>query len=68
MSYPLTLNKAQSQAAPYNYIWTTRGTRTVVQKYIGTSTYPFEGADDTEALRKINAHEGERSQTGHSVH
>lgn len=68
MSYPLTLNKAQSQATPYFYIWTVRGTRTVVGKYTGSSMIWFEGADDTEALRKINAHEGERSQTGHSVH
>lgn len=28
----------------------------------------FEGADDTEALRKINAHEGERSAAGKPVH
>jgi hypothetical protein len=68
ISYPLALTKAQSQATPYFYIWTTRGTRTVVGKYTGTSTIWFEGADDTEALRRINAHEGERSALGKPVH
>lgn len=68
MAYPLTLTKVSSQASPYNYIWTTRGTRTIVSKYTGTSMIGFEGADDTEALRRINAHEGERSAAGKPVH
>jgi hypothetical protein len=53
---------------PYFWIWTTRGTRTVVGKYKGTSMVWFEGADDTEALRRINGHEGELSANGKPVH
>lgn len=64
----LTLNKAQSQATPYFWIWTTRAGRTTVLKYIGTSTLSFEGADDTEALRKINAHEGLLAAASRPVH
>lgn len=68
MAYSLSLNKAQAQASPYFYIWQTRGNRTVVGKYVGTTTYWFEGADDTEVLRKINAHEAERAALGKSSH
>ena len=64
----LSLTKAQSQATPYFWIWQTRGTKTIVVKYIGTSTITFEGVDDTEALRKINAHEGLLSAASRPVH
>jgi ribosomal protein S13 len=64
----LTLTKATSQATPYSWIWTTRSTRTIVTKYIGTTTITFEGANDTEALRKINAHEGLRAAAGRPIH
>ena len=63
-----SLTKGQSQATPYFWIWQTRGTKTVVGKYIGTTTIWFEGADDTEALRKINAHEGLLAAVGKPVH
>lgn len=68
MSAPLTLTKVTSQQTPYFWIWQTRGTKTVVGKYIGTSMIWFEGADDTEALRKINAHDGDRTAMGKPVH
>ena len=62
------MTKGQTQASPYFWIWQTRGTRTVVGKYIGTSMIWFEGADDTEALRKINAHEGVRAGDNRPIH
>lgn len=68
MAYPLTLTKVQSQATPYFYIWSTRGTRSVAGKYTGSSTIWFDGANDTEVLRRINAHEAERAALGKTVH
>lgn len=68
MAPPLAMNKATSQGATYGYIWQTRNGRVLVGKYIGTSMIWFEGADDTAALKKINAHEGERAAIGKPVH
>lgn len=60
----LSLSKVQAQAAPYSYLWSTRGAKVIVSKQIGESRFGFEGVDDTDVLRKINAHEGERSAKG----
>jgi hypothetical protein len=64
MQQSLSLNKAQAQASPYNYTWDVRGGRVLVSKQIGSSRLGWEGVDDTEVLRKINAHEGDRSSRG----
>jgi hypothetical protein len=68
MAYPLALNKGQLQGSPYYYVWQTAGAKTRVGKYIGTSMIWFEGVDDTACLRKINAHEAERSALGKTSH
>lgn len=64
MPAALTLTKSQAQAAPYSWDWSTRGAKVIVSKQIGQSRFGFEGVDDTDVLRKINAHEGERSVKG----
>ena len=60
----LTLTKAQAQASPYFWVWAVRGAKVVVSKAIGSSRFFLEGVDDTDVLRKINAHEGERAAKG----
>lgn len=64
MAAPLTLSKAQAQASPYFWVWSARGAKVIVSKQIGESRFSLEGVDDTEVLRRINAHEGERSAKG----
>jgi hypothetical protein len=64
MAVPLTLNKAAAQGSPYFWVWDVRGSKTIVSKQIGSSRFYLEGVDDTDVLRKINAHEGERSAKG----
>jgi hypothetical protein len=60
----LTLTKAQAQAAPYSYTWSTRGSQVVVEKQIGSTRLGFVGADDTAVLARVNAHEGYRVSMG----
>lgn len=74
----LSLSLAQAQASPYFWVIRDRSTprynrttdrseyvtRRIAQKYVGATQFYIEGADDTEVLAKINAHEGERSQRG----
>jgi hypothetical protein len=68
MPAPLTLTKAQAQASPYFWTWSARGARVVVAKRMKESFFTLEGADDTEAVRKINAHEGWLAADSKAVH
>jgi hypothetical protein len=63
---PLTLTKAESQGAPYQYEWSTvtAANLSCASKLVNGTRQEILGVDDATVLTKINAVEGFRVSRG----